>query len=63
MQHIEASVSADGSKLYLTIFTTDDEAEGIAIELTIDSARELMQLIFDMITQASAISETNVTIN
>lgn len=63
MPHIDASVAADGSKLYLTIYTSDDENEGVAIELTIDAARELMQLMFDMIRQAEAINANHQSIN
>ena len=63
MPHIEASVAADGAKLYLTIYTDDDETEGVAIELTIDAARELMALVYDMIKQAGAINENHRSIN
>lgn len=55
MDRIETALSEDGKQLFIVIHP--DESESITVEFTIDSAREFLKLLYELITEAKKTSD------
>jgi len=55
MDRIETAMSEDGKQLFIII--NPDEAESVTVSFTIDSAREFLKLVYELINEASKTRE------